>query len=46
MGCYFFLVGFNIIFLFFCALGLNFEDVNFIKKYAEAFGSILGIWDP
>jgi hypothetical protein len=38
-------MGFNIVFLFFCALGLNFEAVNFIKKYAEAFGSILGVWD-
>jgi hypothetical protein len=36
---------FQLIFLLFCALGLNFEAVNFIKKYAEAFGSILGVWD-
>jgi hypothetical protein len=35
MGRYFFLVGFNIVFLFFCALGLNFEAVNFIKNMSK-----------
>jgi hypothetical protein len=46
MGYCFFIVGFNIVFLFFCALGLNFEAINLIKRYVEAFGSILGVWDP